>query len=486
MAHTPEELLSRLPPGTQVGAWRVEAWQGQGAYGAVYRAVRIGQEHAGPVALKLSLYPWDARFAREAELLSRLSHPSIPRLLSRGLLRHANAAEYPYFVMEWVEGTPLYAWAQQHAPSCHQVCLLLVQLARALAALHAAGAVHRDVKGDNVLVRHSDGRALLIDFGSGHFQGAPRLTWQSLPPGTPAYQSAHACLFHIRSARERDNYYPPTPADDLYALGVTAYRLVMGEYPPPMDVQETEEGTWHVASPNPRPLLESNPRVQPRLREVLLRLLSDSPEARGTAAQVAEALEAAADEGVQAPQPASPTAARASPPNASPPVGRGEFPRRPMPVPRVWALKAWLVLAAAGGAVLLLWSLPPVPEHLSAGTPQASDSQVPKAGSAAAGDTSPTAPPASAHPPSEPKPIAQEPPPEPRPGQPRRQARPDEKGRCPGRMQVAINGACWVENSSMSTEACAESGVLFKGKCYSPALEPLQKPLPTSNPAKAR
>jgi hypothetical protein len=53
-------------------------------------------------------------------------------------------------------------------------------------------------------------------------------------------------------------------------------------------------------------------------------------------------------------------------------------------------------------------------------------------------------------------------------------------------MQVAINGACWVENSSMSTEACAESGVLFKGKCYSPALEPLQKPLPTSNPAKAR
>jgi len=84
MALLPEQPSTLLPPGTVVGPWRVEGLQGQGAYGAVYRAVRGGQEEAGPVALKLSsLYPWDARFGREAELLSRLSHPSIRRLLDR-------------------------------------------------------------------------------------------------------------------------------------------------------------------------------------------------------------------------------------------------------------------------------------------------------------------------------------------------------------------------------------------------------------------
>ncbi len=478
--------MHRLLPGTQVGEWRVEAWQGQGAYGAVYRAVRVDQEQAGPVALKLARYPWDARVVREAELLSRLSHPSIPGLLGRGLLRYASGAEHPFFVMEWVEGTPLYAWAQQHAPSHRRACQLLAQLARALEALHAAGAVHRDVKGDNVLVRHADGRAVLIDFGSGHFQGAPRLTWESLPPGTPAYQSAQAGLFHIRLVRERDSYYPPTPADDLYALGVTAYRLVMGQYPPDMDVREDESGSWQVASPDVRPLLENNPRVPPVLREWIVRLLSDVPAERGTAAQVAEALEAAADERGTVLQPAALPAAEVSRPNAPVPTGAGGPPERPRPLVRVRAWRPWLVLAAVGVCALLLWSVQPVPVpsgHLSTSTPEASDSQVPDAGTAAVGDSAPTEPQASAPPSSKPKPIVQEHPPEPRPGQ----ARPDEKGRCPGRKQVLINGGCWVEFPSVSSEECAENGyVLLKGKCYTPALAPPQKALPTSNPAKAR
>jgi serine/threonine protein kinase len=463
----------------------VEAWRGQGAFGAVYRAVRVGQEHAGPVALEVALYIWDGRMGREAELLSRTRHPSIPRLLDRGGLLRASGAEYPRFVMEWVEGTLLYAWAEQYAPACREVCRLLAQLARALESLHAMGAVHRDVKGDNVLVRLSDRRAVLLDFGSCHFPGAARLTWQGLAPFTPEYLSPQACLFNLRSGRNRDSYYPPTPADDLYALGVTAYRLVMGKSPPPMKVRQDEEGSWHVSSPDPRPVLENNPRVEPLLREWIVRLLSDAPEERGTAAQVAEALEAAAKEQVPA-LPAEPQpAAEALPLNVPVPPNGSKRPERVRPPARAWAWKPWLALAAAGVCGVLLWNMPPVrvqPQHVSTSPVQASGFQQPDAGASAVGDTSPTESQASTPPPTQKKPMAQELLPEPRPGQ----IRTDKKGRCPGRKQVPINGGCWVELPSMTAEECLESGyVRFKGKCYAPIAAPKQ-PQPTSSPAEAR
>jgi serine/threonine protein kinase len=427
----------------------VKAWRGQGGYGAVYRAERVGFRRSQPGALKVSLLQWNWRMQREVELLSRLNHPGIPRLLDRGGPRPASGDEYPFFVMEWVEGTPLYVWAEQHVPSGPRLCRVLARLARALEAVHAEGAVHRDVKGDNILVRVSDGLPVLLDFGSCHFLGAPRITWQSLAPFTPEYLSPQAWSFTARLEHDRDSYYPPSPADDLYALGVTAYRLVMGEYPPPI--------------PNPRALLESNPRVEPRLREVILQLLSEAPEARGTAAQVAQALEAVAAPASESPRPQS----------ARPPA-------------RTWTWEPWLALAAVGLCAVLLWTVRPAPfppEHLASGPRQSSASQAPDAGTAAVGEAAPTEPQAPAPPSAEKKPLAQEPLPEPRPGQ----ARPDKKGRCPGSKQVPINGGCWGEMLQLSTEECAENGyVPFKGKCYTPAFAPPQKPQPTSDPTEAR
>ncbi|HLL06515.1 MAG TPA: serine/threonine-protein kinase [Myxococcaceae bacterium] len=486
MVRTPEGQLPQLSPGAQVGNWRIEARHGQGAYGTVYRAVSVNPECPGPVALKVALYPWNARFVREAELLSRLSCPGVPRLLDSGVLRHASSDdEYAWFVMEWVEGTPLYAWGAQQQPSYREVCRVLAQLARTLEAIHAAGAVHRDVKGDNVLVQLSDRSPVLLDFGSGHYKGASRLTWQALAPGTPAYLSAQACAFEISLARNRDGYYAPAPADDLFALGVTAYRLVMGQYPPPMDVQEQGEdgeGGWRVSSPDPRALLEANPRLQPVLREWIRRLLSDVPEERGTAARLAEALEAEAREQVKELPPATAPATQETRPAVLPGHDRPRSPAR--------GGAPWLVLAVAGVCAVLLWNRPPAPVppgHVAVSPPQASQAHAPDAGTAAVGDSEPAEPEDTAQSPTEDKPVAQEPSTEPQRGLPRQQVRADAKGRCPGRTQVAIDGACWVESRAMTEEECTQNGYLLrKGKCYGPAMELPRKAVPTSGPSKPR
>ncbi|WP_420718290.1 serine/threonine-protein kinase [Pyxidicoccus sp. MSG2] len=174
--------------------------RGRGAYGAVYRAIGTERARSPVVALKLALHPRDGRFAREVELLSRIRHPNVPRLVGHGEWRDPAGTAYPYLAMEWVEGTSLYDWAREHRPSSRQVLSRLASLARALEATLAVGGVHRDVKGDNILVRKADGQVFLTDFGSGHYAGATTLTWPPFPPGTPAYRSPGAWRTVMRPA----------------------------------------------------------------------------------------------------------------------------------------------------------------------------------------------------------------------------------------------------------------------------------------------
>ncbi|QSQ28141.1 protein kinase [Pyxidicoccus parkwayensis] len=119
--------------------------RGRGSYGIVFRAVHALQQDAEPVALKLAVNLWDARFAREAELLSRIHHPAVPRLLDHGHWQPRQTLSFPWLVMEWIEGLPLYEWAYAQRPSSRQVLQLLARLARALDATHSAGGLHRDV-----------------------------------------------------------------------------------------------------------------------------------------------------------------------------------------------------------------------------------------------------------------------------------------------------------------------------------------------------
>jgi hypothetical protein len=506
-----------LPPGTVVGDWRVVAWAGRGVHGAVYQVVPVDNEQAHPVALKLALFPRDPRFAREAELLSSVRHPSIPRLWEQGEWQHPSGARFPFVVMEWVDGAPLYDWARQHNPSSRQVLQLLAQLASALQALHAQGCIHRDVKGDNVLVRHDDSRAMLTDFGSGRYPDAATLTPDILPPGTPAYRSPEAWLFSLQFMRDPTARYSAQPADDLYSLGVTAYRLVTGEHPELGEPSQDEAGTWHLtglASPAPIAL---NPRVAPNLNALILRMLSVRPEERGTAAEVAEALE-------QAAQLTSPESARSlfaqetSPLAASGELGAGASMLDPCPrgeaevstfephelveakvrVPTVFAralgaavrIKAsvhtrpWVLRLVTAAVLLVLgawagWVAREKTPNQSSGVRQeAGGAQLEDGGPAGLGDDAATASPEESSTPSEPGALAEDTLPEPQPGQ----AQPDTKGRCPHKRQISLNGGCWASLKGEHEDCEAANGQMFKGRCYVPVFLPGRRP--TSHPVR--
>ncbi|WP_224247990.1 serine/threonine protein kinase [Hyalangium gracile] len=283
-----------LPVGTRVGAWRVVAWRGRGASGTLYRVERARGETGRAYALKLAIHPGDKRFGREAWLLRHIHSRHVPRLEEQGVWEHPQGA-FPYLVMQWVEGEPLYEWARERNPTSRQCLGVLSQVARALEATHAAGGVHRDVKGENVLVRAGDGRVFLTDFGAGHYRGAETLTTKLLPPGTRGYRSPEAWAFLRAFLRHPTAHYPASACDDLFALGVTGYRLVTDEYPAGTDTEPESTEQWREGGPGPRPARELNPQVSAELEAIIHRLMAVAPEERfeGQAGAVAEALEQA-------------------------------------------------------------------------------------------------------------------------------------------------------------------------------------------------
>jgi serine/threonine protein kinase len=193
--------------------------RGQGGFGVVYCVERTGHPEEGLFALKLAQHPMNPRFERERELLSRVRNAHVPRLHDSGWWVYSEGISFPYVVMDWVPGESLYVWGESRRLTTRQTLRVLAQLARALEALHEVSGVHRDVKGDNVLVSE-EGHAVLTDFGSGHYRGALALTWQPVPPGTPLYWSPELVSHQWGLGRPWTQHYDGGSADDVFALGV--------------------------------------------------------------------------------------------------------------------------------------------------------------------------------------------------------------------------------------------------------------------------
>ncbi|ADO72038.1 serine/threonine protein kinase [Stigmatella aurantiaca] len=437
----------------RIGAWRVLDTCGRGAYGIVHRVEHAEHPHLGPFALKLALHPDDLRFEREAELLSRIHHPHVPRLRDRGGWALPGGPSFPYLVMDWVEGVTLYAWASERALTSRQVLRLLAQIARALEATHAMGGVHRDVKGDNIRVR-PDGHAVLVDFGSCHYRDAPTLTGHMPPPGTAPYYSPESLRFQWEHHHQPTARYLAQPADDVYALGVTAYRLVTGRYPPAVDREETQDGFRLVAPPwRPPPAWK---RLSPELASLIRRMLSYEPSRRGTATDIACALERAASTSrSRVDRPLSPGSAHRPSRNGL------QF-----PAPRSASL-GWLGLTAALGTCLALgvWcaQVPPQKESPLAATLHEQDGGVVGLADTVLKSSANSTP----LEPMQPQ-VSRDLPKKPFPGQ--------RRPPC-GTHEIEINKGCWGRSGNASPP-CDDHSVEWKNSCFWPIFE-LPRP-PTS------
>ncbi|KFE62932.1 serine/threonine protein kinase [Hyalangium minutum] len=443
-----------LPEGTVVGKWRVERGRGRGSYGAVYRAKRVGRESGEPVALKMAMYPMDARFEREWELLSRMKHPHVPELLDRGWWRGPGGRKYPYAVMRWVEGEDLYWWAARPERTWREAVRALAQVASALAALHALEGVHRDVKGENILVRR-DGSAVLLDFGSGNYRGARRLTRSPEPPGTPQYWSPESLRFQWKKRDERQAHYESTPADDVYALGMTAWRVVVGRFPEPLpdpDWDNLEGSAWlehRVAVPP-----EALEGAGEELKAVILKMMSSRPEDRGSAAQAVKALK-------RAERKAGRRADRLLRGWKEPPPVR--YLLRERVLNELWRWRQeWLAAVVGAGVTLLVWNVdrylpargearqrvaqaPRAEEGVDAGTSELADTAISARATVDMGGSRPGG-------------VALEMPKKPLPGQ----RQPPCKYPA-----VAINGGCWGRFAD-AKPPCGDEAYEWGDGCYWP------------------
>ena len=200
-------VAAELAPGDTVAHYRIESRLGEGGMGVVYKAsdTRLGRS----VALKFIKVQFSHRWEREARAVAALNHPHIATLYEVG--EHEGA---PYLAMELVDGRPL-----KGPLPVKQAIEYGIQMADALAAAHAAGVVHRDLKPGNILVTEK-GSVKVLDFGLAKLaeqEGAPASTETAGLAGTPGYMAPEQIEGKAADTRS-----------DIFAYGCILYELLSG------------------------------------------------------------------------------------------------------------------------------------------------------------------------------------------------------------------------------------------------------------------
>ena len=293
------QLLGEVAPAPpeRLGPWRLGARLGTGGMGEVYRGERSEGGFTQQAAVKIVRAGMAsegivARFLVERQVLARLEHPAIARLLDGGVAPDGR----PWFAMELVEGAPITAFAHERSLGIAERLRLMIEVAQVVDFAHRSLVVHRDLKPSNILIT-PEGGPKLLDFGLAKLLEAdldPGLTRTELRALTPAYAAPEQVLGGL-----------VTTATDVYALGVLLYELLTGELPHARAATSTGRLAEEVARetierPSARLRRASAPaddaarrarQLEGDLDTIVLRALAREPERRyGSAAALAEDL----------------------------------------------------------------------------------------------------------------------------------------------------------------------------------------------------
>lgn len=212
--------------GKRIGAYRLTEQIGRGGMGVVYAAERDDGEFSQTVAVKLIKRGMDtdfivSRFRHERQILARLNHPNIARLLDGG----TTDDDLPFFVMEYIEGKPFLKYCEEKNLDLRQKLELFLQVCSPIIYAHKRKIIHRDIKPSNILV-NEDGEPKLLDFGIAKLLDADSIHESYLPTAT-----AMRLMTPEYASPEQVRGEEITSASDQYSLGVLLYELITGARP---------------------------------------------------------------------------------------------------------------------------------------------------------------------------------------------------------------------------------------------------------------
>jgi len=250
---------------TQLGRYTDLKLLGQGGMGAVYKAFDPSLHRTVAIKVMLGQNPeFLARFEREARAVAKLSHPNVVQVYDFARDDQGN----PYFVMELLPGRSLDSLLKEKGPlPALKVADVLRQAAEGLAAAHAVGIVHRDIKPHNLMLDDS-GNVKLVDFGIARdMASTEELTSTQATPGTLHYMAPEVLSGQAADARA-----------DIYALGLVGFHLLAGK-PPFTGQSAVAVAMKQINEPLPD-LRDEAPHVPTSLRRLIERMTEKSVGAR--------------------------------------------------------------------------------------------------------------------------------------------------------------------------------------------------------------